>query len=272
MKSTLNYIKKKYPNIPINDFHAYQYYYNYNDVYNKLLLSQLQGIDCSPVGIIPINFPVVIKPIINLYGMSNNFFKINNLEEYNKDKYIGMFWQEYFDGTQYNLDLNIINGKIIQYFCVISIPDENGRFKYHYYEKEYILNNNIIKFIEKILEDYSGFVNIEVINNKIIEMHLRLNGDLFLYSNDDIDKMINGDIIKIKSNSFFPIFIEDFIFNKIDIGLFKKYLDSLNIDYDLDNISSNKYTRICYFRHNDIKKGIFIQNKIYNYIYNNVKR
>ena len=44
-----------------------------------------------------------------------------------------MFWQKYLDGIQYNVDINMKNGEIFQYFCVESEPDELGMFKYHKY-------------------------------------------------------------------------------------------------------------------------------------------
>ena len=106
MKKILLYMEKNYPNIPTNDKDAYQYYNKQCDLYNKLLLSQLQNLDAAPAGITPIKYPVIIKPIINLYGMSNGFKKINSLEEFREDKNIGLFWQTYLDGVQYNLDID----------------------------------------------------------------------------------------------------------------------------------------------------------------------
>lgn len=266
MKEIFNYLDDKYNDVPLNDFEAYQYYYNYNDVYNKLLLSQLQNLECAPVGIKPTIFPIIIKPIINLYGMSNGYCKIDTLEEYNNlfknfTNYIGMFWQKYLDGQQYNIDLNMKDGKIIQYFCVNSEPDINGMFKYHYYNKKYRLPKKVKMFIEQMLENYTGFVNIEVINNIIIEMHLRLNGDLFLYSKKNIDTMMKRKKTRIKNKCFFPIFTNKNI-NIID------YLNSLNINYELDTSICNDYKRYCHFTFDDINKGMEIQKKIYNFIYN----
>ena len=93
-----------------------------------------------------------------------------------------------------------MNGKIIQYFCVISKPDVLGMFKYHYYEKNYVLSHKIIILIEKLLYNYTGFINIEIINEYIIEMHLRLNCDLFLYSEKNIDYMVIGKLINVNKD------------------------------------------------------------------------
>jgi len=263
MKKILLYMKNKYPNIPLTDKEAYQYYFKYNEVYNKLLLSQLQHLDCSPVGILPIEFPIIIKPIINLYGMSNGFIKIDNIDKFKKNRHIGMFWQKFLSGIQYNIDINMKNGEIIQYFCVISEPDEKGMFKYHYYKEIYELSEKVILFLKKIMYDYSGFINLEIIDNYIIEMHLRLNGDLFLYSEENIDDMINFKKIKVKNTCFFPIFVK-LEFNK-DIS---DFLDKLDIEYDIDGTTCNDYKRLLYFRHKYLNDGINIQKKIYDYINN----
>lgn len=265
MKKILLYIKKTYPYIPVNDKQAYQYYCNNNDVYNKLLLSEMQYLDCAPVGITPLEFPIIIKPIINLYGMSNGFIKINDIKDYESNKYIGMFWQKYLNGTQYNVDINMKNGKIIQYFCVISEPDIDGKFKYHYYYEKYILPLKIVKFIENLLNDYSGFLNIEIIDNYIIEMHLRLNGDLFLYSEKNIDDMVKYKKINVTNKCFFPIFIKKNINININIT---DLLNSLSIEYDIDGMFCNDYIRYCYFVCNSIEKGISLQKLIYEEIKN----
>tara|TARA_B100001121_G_scaffold194175_1_gene169682 strand:- start:10665 stop:11501 length:837 start_codon:yes stop_codon:yes gene_type:complete len=261
MKKILLYMENNYPNIPINDKDAYQQFIKYSEVYNKLLISQLQKLDCSPSGIIPNEYPVIVKPIINLYGMSNGYLKIDNYDDFIKNRYIGMFWQKYLDGIQYNVDINMINGKIFQYFCVVSEPDKLGMFKYHKYIDNYDLPEKVINFLQNVMFDYSGFINIEIINEYIIEMHLRLNGDLFLYSEQNIDDMINYKKIKVDSTCFFPIFVNKYL--NININ---KFLDSLNIDYDIDGTICNDFKRLLYFRHSNFEEGIQIQNKIYEYV------
>ena len=254
-------MEKNYPNIPTNDKDAYQTFIKYSEVYNKLLISQLQKLDCSPSGIIPNEYPVIVKPIINLYGMSNGYLKINNYDDFIKDRYIGMFWQKYLDGIQYNVDINMINGKIFQYFCVVSEPDNLGMFKHHKYIHNYELPEKVINFLQTIMFDYSGFINIEIINEYIIEMHLRLNGDLFLYSKKNIDDMVIGKLINVNNTCFFPIFVNKYL--NINIS---QYLDTLNIEYDIDGCICNDFKRLLYFRHLNLEEGIEIQNMIYKYI------
>ena len=58
-------ISKKY-NLPYpkNDIISYMKYYNF--IYNKLELFKYQKLNCNPIPIEPNEYPVVIKPIINL--------------------------------------------------------------------------------------------------------------------------------------------------------------------------------------------------------------
>ena len=61
--------------------------------------------------ILPENYPVIFKPIINLYGMSR-FEIVNNEEEYYDKLEDGLFWSPYFTGDHYTIDFIIINGVI----------------------------------------------------------------------------------------------------------------------------------------------------------------
>lgn len=242
MKEIFSYLDNNYPNVPLNDFEAWVQYPEHQHVYNKLYIAQKQGLDAGPIGIYPTSYPVVIKPIINLYGMSNKFTKISSKCEFlrvEKDN-IGLFWEKYLSGCQYNIDINMENGKIVQYYTVKSIPDDNGMFKCHYYYPKYRLSKKIITFLCKILYNYTGFVNIEVINNYIIEIHLRLNGDLFIYSKKNIDKMMVKQRTILKKKYFYPIFVKDDV--EIDDNVYE-YLKNNHIIYETCNDICNNHRR-----------------------------
>jgi hypothetical protein len=207
-------IQKKCINLfPTNDIASWIKFSEYNFIYDKLSLAQLQNLECAPLPISPQQYPVIVKPIINLYGMSRGLKKINNYEEFILIKENGYFWEKYLDGDQYNYDLVIENGKIIDSFCYHSMPLNEGTFLYH----KYIKNNipkNIVKLIETLMTNYTGFMNIELIDGYIIEAHLRLNGDFFIFEEVMVDNFIN--FIKngvytfheITPKTFFPIFIK----------------------------------------------------------------
>ena len=70
--------------IPINDIDAWSHFTKYNWIYNKIKICQTQKIPCAPIGTTPPSFPVILKPIINLYGMGWGSRVVNNKKEYLK--------------------------------------------------------------------------------------------------------------------------------------------------------------------------------------------
>lgn len=273
---------------PINDSSAWLKYPEYKMIYNKLFLSEIQNLDSNPIPIVPSKFPVIVKPIINLNGMSKGFYKVNNENEYDKlcidNNLSGYFYQPYFSGIQYNYDIIIKEGKIIDYFCVISHPLKDGMFDYH----EFIPKNEAkkltpknIQIIEDLLDNYSGFVNLEIINDYIIEVHLRLNGDMFIYDQNNINKLISFYITKdyqeiiISDKIYFIPFFTDIIdnidFKSIEYLLKEDYI----IDYKFDNINSINQSdnkRFLYLTTYNLKKTLNLRNKIYKLLYINGRR
>jgi len=252
---------------------------NHKIIYNKLWLSEIQNLPANPTPIIPYQFPVIIKPIINLDGMSKGFVKINNKSDYLKYSDLpGYFYQTYLDGLQYNYDIIMKNGCIIDSFCLESMPLKEGMFKYHKYIEK-IIPDNIKILLESFLDDYTGFLNIEVINKYIIEAHLRLNGDFFIYKESDFDKLIlftetnkYKKLITNKYISFFPLFLKN---KKIDFKSIEYLLkDKIVENYKFDNINSTSQNemnkRFLYFTTYDHNKGLELQKNIYHILYINV--
>ena len=208
-------------------------------IYNKLWLVELQGIECGPIGTKPNKFPIIIKPIINLYGMSRGFKKINSLEEYENNQIDGHFWMPFFEGDNYNYDIIFDDGKIVSYYTLISKPSINGTFEYHKYAFEEKLPKHVIDLLENNFDTYSGPMNIEIIDNNIIEGHLRLNGDCYIYDDDffiNLSNLINKKPYKfneIKKNIYlFPYFINPYYFEE-------KYLNKQEIEEILLNKKCN---------------------------------
>src|SRR3990170_4611436 len=83
-KKLINILEASEDLIPINDLDAYTKYTDYHSIYNRLELAEWQELPCGPMPIEPHDddYPVIIKPIINLYGLSLNCHKINNRDEF----------------------------------------------------------------------------------------------------------------------------------------------------------------------------------------------
>lgn len=269
----------KIRNIVTNDIDAWVKFKDFKKIYNKLWLSEIQNINCGPIGIDPSIYPIIIKPIINLYGMSRGFKKINNKNEYYQNQNDGCFWMPFLDGINYTVDLILDNGKIINYYTFESKPSISGTFEYHVFRPNYKLLDKNKNIIENNFIGYSGPINIEIINDIIIEGHLRLNGDLYLYNDEfiiNLSNLINGDKYKlhVKKKPFylFPYFVYNFnidILNKDDIeNIFtENKIDNIRWDNINSQYQRSDLSRLLMFKVNTYKKGIEIIKKIRKNLY-----
>ena len=88
-------------------------------------------------------------------------------------------------------------------------------FDYHEYiqkKKSKPISKKNIKILEDLLEDYSGFINVEIIDDFIIEAHLRLNGDMFIFSDTDCLKLVNFYLTNVYDKINIFCLIEDFFY------------------------------------------------------------
>jgi hypothetical protein len=203
------------PLFSINDIQGYINNPEYNFVYNKLFLSQSQGIPSAPMGIYPQAYPVIFKPIYNLYGMSRSFYIINSDEEYDMHFQDGLFWQPYFPGHQTNLDIVYDNDHIAFYSTLRSVAGSKGSFKSHETLLDFKIPDCVLAWLDTHMKGYRGCLNIELIGNYMIECHLRLNGDFHLYDPEFVlklnefmlDKNIHTIDYKVGYTCMFPLFI-----------------------------------------------------------------
>ncbi len=177
--------------IPISDMDAWKHFKKHNWIYNKINICKTQDIICNPIGIAPQSYPIIIKPIINLFGMGWGSKKINNYDEYKKHISPGYFWMPFFEGKHLSYDFIIVNGEVKAHFCFRGYPAKDGMFDYW----ETLDNkppNFILSWIDTHLNNdnkYTGCLNMEIIGDKIIECHLRM-GDINQFHNHDVIKSI----------------------------------------------------------------------------------
>ena len=187
-------------NLPLDDSMAYKMYPKHRQVYNKLLIAEFQNLDCGPYPIEPKKYPIVSKPIINLFGMGLNSKKIKNKNEFLKEHITSNFWLEYLSGKHLSWDLILRNGKILYHTCFFGKKKKFGSFIYWEQINEEIINN-IKNITDNFLSDFTGCVNFETIGGKVIEVHLRM-GDIDLTDIDIIKLVIlnyiepDNDVIK----------------------------------------------------------------------------
>lgn len=155
----------------MNDFEAYSLYTRDNVWYDKLYLAQRLGYSAGG-GPIPNDGKFVIKPRINLRGCSIGakigYFKKNDPipQEH--------FWSEVFTGRHITVDYSKIDGRWCQGHTFEGFRDnQEDLLKFSLWrrvEYTYVLPN----MFDEIQVDN---LNIEIIGDKIIEIHLRHNTD-----------------------------------------------------------------------------------------------
>lgn len=152
------------------DVIAWYKYPQYRKWVNKLYVADLFGYSCGPAGIpVPKSGNYVVRPIYNLAGMGvGATVQFLNPEDLHKVP-PGYFWVEQFTGTHYSFDYVKINGKFQQLNCYIgtNTPDNLSLFT------KWVRDEETCE-LPWVLEELDvEKLNIEVIGDKIIEIHLR---------------------------------------------------------------------------------------------------
>lgn len=169
---------------PKNDIDAYIMYPKYCKVYNKLEIAKIQNLQANPYPILPDKFPVISKPIINLNGMGLGAKKIKNKKEFYNDIESTNFWCEFLEGDHYSWDIILRDGKIIYHTSFFGKKWKFGTFKY-WRQEDNLIPENVKLILKELLSDFTGCVNMETIDGKVIEVHLRM-GDIDLTDKDVI--------------------------------------------------------------------------------------
>lgn len=161
--------------IPTHDVAAWTMFPQHRWVYNKLLIAESQGLECAPHGVTPPRFPVFSKPITNLGGMGKDSRVFMSAEAYEAGMTPGHFWSTYLRGRHISTDLAIENGKIKWSRHTEGMPGIVGTFDYWHLLPYSIpdLDAYLTSWIDRHLSGFTGMMNIETIDNRIIETHLR---------------------------------------------------------------------------------------------------
>lgn len=197
--------------VPINDLQAWAEYQRWRFIYDRQKIAQFQNLYHAVMPIEPINsskYPVILKPIINLYGMGHQSYLLNNSSDFNKKFGHTGFWMEYLTGDHYSYDLVLVNSKIVWWTCFkgnyLRDPDTGKQVHGVFNSWEHLgqkkLPDSILKLVKMIRDrsdksrpvpngGYYGCLNVECIGEKIIESHLRM-GDLDQFEDSKLIKAI----------------------------------------------------------------------------------
>jgi len=161
--------------IPTDDEHAYELYPEHRWIYNKLLVCESQGIPGAPHGVPSSSFPVFSKPIYNIQGMGIGGRVINSAEEFGHGLQAGYMWMPLFQGEHLSSDAAVVGGEAQWWRHTIGKALEGGVFDYWIVlaEDRPDIEAYCGRWLRKHLRGYTGAVNLETIDGKITEVHLR---------------------------------------------------------------------------------------------------
>ena len=170
----------------MEDCDAYVKYPNHRKWFNKLWLSEMLGYKCGPAGTdIPEDGTYVVRPIYNLGGMGAGA----EVVQLKKDDYTtvrpGYFWCEYFDGLHYSANYRFVTAtnpywEPLGCWQGTNFPINLSKFtEWKRVDKAPRLSRDF-----NVLSDVA-VINVEFINDKPIEVHLRKGADP-----EDYDVMI----------------------------------------------------------------------------------
>lgn len=164
-----------------SDTEAWQKYPFHREWFNKLWLSEKFGYVCGPNATpVPKSGEYIIRPIYNLHGMGAGA-KIVHIEAGDLEAVPpGYFWCEVFKGKHITADLKWEKGKWnpVNVFRGFQL-NKNNLSRFDSWIK---VDEDVI--IPKVLDNLwgCGVINIELIGNKVIEVHLRGSPDPVEYT------------------------------------------------------------------------------------------
>lgn len=298
--------------IPTNDFDVWnnsEKYIAWLWVYDKLQLALSQNINCGPLGTFPKEFPIVVKPITNLYGMGKHAQKVDTLQEYKRINYekSGLFWMPYIEGKNYKIDLILQNGKIVWHSIFEGhLNDTNNLGTFSHFS---LCTKSIPDFITKWVSDtflkqeYTGCINLEYIGKTIIECHLRMGDinhiDMYYYLMCKNKVKLFPSIIELYKNGIWnlpkkfslpkKVYLVPIYIPKSEYNLFKNNITRDNVYHIANSINTKKaifmlqkdpppeegnnpngWVRICNISSVNLSVAMKVKNEILKFLGNNV--
>ena len=172
------------------DFQAWEQYPQHRWVFNKLELALYLGYEAGPACVpIPRRNKYVIRPIYNLYGMGLGATvkeldpEIHSLEMQEHGHIPpGHFWCEFFEGPHYSIDFKRTaqpKGSVFFWEPISAILGKHYDSNYLSTFKSWEVVDLFEVLLPLRLLELTGveFLNIEMIGDKIIEVHLRSGND-----------------------------------------------------------------------------------------------
>lgn len=155
-------------------------------VMDKLILSLKLGYNCGPVGVdVPEPGYYIVRPVVNALGLGLGSEKvwIDNSTDHLP---LGFFWCEWFEGRHLSIDFKEGVADLI----IEGFKEENTLTKWSKWVK--VESDIQLPAILNPLVNKYDTINVELIGEKVIEVHLRSNPD-FTYGNSEFIPVWEGE-------------------------------------------------------------------------------
>ena len=161
--------------IPTEDSDAYAMFPKYRWIYNKLLVAESQGMDCGLHGMTPPAFPVFSKPIYNMRGMGAGSRIFRTLRDYQLNQKPGHMWMALLKGEHVSTDVAVVEGEPRWWRHVTGSSIGEGMFDYWTVlaDGRPEIESYCGDWLRANFRGYTGMINLETIDARIIEVHLR---------------------------------------------------------------------------------------------------
>ena len=193
--------------MPFYDKTCYEIYPKYRHVYDKLWIIKSQGLHGGRLEKLKgkeekVNYPIFIKPRWgHLSACSKNCYKINSADELLKYiDYKDMIWSEFIDATEGMTDYVLLNGVIVHQLTYPYSPKQNGfSDDWKYVSPDTTPPAIITDWVNQHMKGFTGIVNAQYRDTKIIEISLRLaRGGAYLVSTQNAALITNINNIFLK--------------------------------------------------------------------------
>ena len=193
--------------MPFFDKACYHRYPRHNFVYDKLWIVKSQGLIGGRLEKLAgkehkVTYPIFIKPRWgHLSASSKNCFKINSAEELNKYvDYPNMMWSEFIDAKEGMTDYVLLKGTIVHQITYEYSEKQNGfSDDWKYISPDSTPPDIITEWVNQHMSDFTGVVNVQYRDDKIIEVGLRLaRGGAYIVSTENVALIQNINSIFIK--------------------------------------------------------------------------
>ena len=241
--------------MPFYDKGCYKRYPRFKHVYDKLWIVKSQGLAGGRLEKLKgsedkVDYPIFIKPRWgHLSASSKNCFKVKDADELRKYvDYEYMMWSEFIDATECMTDFILLQGQIVHQITYQYSDKQNGfSDDWKLVSPDLQPPSNVVEWVKTHMKDFTGIVNAQYRDNKIIEISLRLaRGGAYLLSteNSPLIKNINNIFLKKQWNfnltdemKFKPFYVYKCFTTLPIIYLFPQKM----VDWFMENHTSRPY-------------------------------